>query len=447
MPPLGMPLTNVKFTFNTAGVAGLLGSKEAISATATVHLYAGRRWLGWYNSPASHSVARHFGRVARWCLWRVIFPGPRDSLAVLLGLDGEQGPKFVTFLSGRMLDTQYLGHLTMKRSKEMKPEEIPGPRETTSSFVAYLSLSMAPTDDSAVLVVKQLPLRKRAFICPLIPITTSAVTCIMCALSYDWGSFAAILIGILAGGYASLVIGNGKLVIKCGKRPERPGHGILMEKNEVMVIKGREQDIRAITEGRFDIQMDPDQGEEETVPNHTDIGICSLFLFLQSIAQLLLVSQGTLFGQIMFLLSVAVSWWYNAYLSSLEVEEVQTKILFDELGNPQIQRFRTYTWTTNTVFACLLLLHGEMLSSSEEDHERLDRILRACIQNDAPAWQRWREKVIQQLLDTNKGSKELTHLEDAEEKDELSDNGVLLRYLLEDARVAFEKYFEIRNKL
>ena len=89
-----------------------------------------------------------------------------------------------------------------------------------------------------------------------------------------------------------------------------------------------------------------------------------------------------------------------------------------------------------------------MLSSSGEDHECLDRILHACIQNDAPAWQRWREKVIQQLLDTNKGSKELTYLEDAENKDELSENGrVLLRYLLEDARVAFEGYFSVRDRL
>ena len=338
MPPLGTPLTNIKFNFNTAGVAGLFGSKEAISATATVHLYAGRRWLGWYNSPASHSVARHFGRVTKSCLWRVIFPGSRDSLAVLLGLDGKQGPKFVPFLSGRILDTQHLGYLAMERSKdkEVEQKEIPGPRETTFSSVAYLSLPMDHTD-SAELVVKQLPLQKLDFICALIPITSSAVTCIMCALSHDWASFAAILIGILTGGCASLVIGNGKLVIKCGKRPGRPGHGILMEKNEVTVIKGGEQDIHVITEGRFDIQVDSEQGEKETVPNHTNIGICSFFLFLQSIAQLLLVSQGTFFGQIMFLLSVAVSWWYNSYVSLLEVEKIQTKMLFEELGNPIIQ--------------------------------------------------------------------------------------------------------------
>ena len=92
MPPLGTPLADLKITFNTAGVAGLFGGEEAISAMATVPLFKGRRWLGWYNSPASYSVAKHFGRVGNPCFWKTLFPGPRDWVDVLLRLGDKPGP-------------------------------------------------------------------------------------------------------------------------------------------------------------------------------------------------------------------------------------------------------------------------------------------------------------------------------------------------------------------
>ena len=41
--------------------------------------------------------------------------------------------------------------------------------------------------------------------------------------------------------------------------------------------------------------------------------ICAFLLLSQFIVQLLLVPQGTLFGQIMFLASFTVSWGYNVY--------------------------------------------------------------------------------------------------------------------------------------
>ena len=439
MPPLGTPLTNTKFTLNTAGVAGLVGSKEAISAMVAVYFYEHRRWLGWHNSPAGYSVAGCFGRFANSDFWQRIFPGSGESLTVVLGLDGKQGPKFVPFSFGKISDSQHLGYLAMERSKEVETEGIPGPRATTLSYVAYLDHT-----SSAELAVKQLPLQKLDFFIAFIPIISSVVTCAMCAVFHDWVSFAAILIGILAGGCASLVIGYGKLVVECGKGPGGPGHGILIEKNEIMVIKGQEQGTRVITDGRFGI----DYGGEATVLNHA-IGFCSVLLFLQSTFQLLFVSQGTLFGQIMFLISVAVSWWFNACFSPREVEEIKTDILFEKLGNPEMRRFRTCTWTTNTVLACLLLLHGQMLSSSDEDRRLIGLILRACIRDDAPAWQLWREKVIKQLLNIGEKSQSLPYLvEDDAGKGELSENGrELLQYLLEDARVAFEGYFEIRDKL
>ncbi|KAG6380616.1 hypothetical protein JVT61DRAFT_4982 [Boletus reticuloceps] len=138
MPPLFTPLAQTKFNLNPAGVAGYFGGEEAISAMATVHLYKGRRWLGWYNSPGSGSIAKRFGRIANSRFWDTLFPGPNDSPVVAFGLDGKKGPQYIA-LSGTTFPTRHLGYLTMERCKEVESEEIKG-RKTTSFNVAYLAM-------------------------------------------------------------------------------------------------------------------------------------------------------------------------------------------------------------------------------------------------------------------------------------------------------------------
>ncbi|KAF8435753.1 hypothetical protein L210DRAFT_3550533 [Boletus edulis BED1] len=382
---------------------------------ATVHLYQGRRWLGWYNAPGSYTIAKRFGRMANSRFWDGLFPGPNDCPVVSFGLDGKKGPQYIAALSGT----------TLKRGIwEVEGKEIAG-RKTTPVNVAYLV--MKNVDYKAP--VKLIPFKSALW--GLIPITVSVVTCIMCALVYDWFNFSMILIGVLTSGLASAFIGKGKLVIKSVSQPASgapPGDGILIGEDGVVVIKGMERDVNAITKGRFDLLTDSTQATCE----YRAIGVCSLLHLVQFLFQLLLVPQGTLFGQTMFLVSLGMSWG----------------ILFETLGNPEMRRFRAGTRTTMAVFACLLLFNGVERSSQENDRENRDKILKSCIPNDTDVWRRWREKVVKQLLNISPGSNSLPYLVINEGDLALPESDkMLLKQLLEDAQAAFTGYFHIRGQL
>ncbi|KAG6380614.1 hypothetical protein JVT61DRAFT_4980 [Boletus reticuloceps] len=272
MPPLGAPLAQYsKFNLNLAGVAGFLGGEEAVSAMASVHLYEGRRWLGWYNAPGSGTMAKEFGRMANSRFWDALFPGPNDPPAVSFGLDGKKGPQYIAALSGTTLTTGHLGYLTMERNKEVEEREIRG-RKTVPVNVAYLA--MKPVDYEAP--VKLLPFKSALW--GLIPITVSVATCVMCALVYDWFSFSVILAGMITSGLTSAVIGKGRFVIKSVKQPPGipPGHGILIGEDGVVVIKGAEQDVNAVTMGRFVLETRSKHGHKKgDVSKHHAIGISS----------------------------------------------------------------------------------------------------------------------------------------------------------------------------
>ena len=447
MAPISTPLAGAKFTLNSAGVAGFFGGEEAISAMATVHLYKGRRFLGWFNSPGSYTIAKRFGRMANSRFWDGLFPGTNDSPAVSFELDGKQGPKYTAALSGTTLRTRHLGYLTMERSKELMAEEILG-RKTKPVAVSYLAMKEVDYDAP----VKLLPLNDALY--GLIPITVSVVTCTMCALVYDWFSFSMILLGIISSGLASYIIGKGKLAIKSVKKPAEgspPGHGVLIGEDEVVVIKGKERDVNAITKGCFDLETDthakPDEEGNGVAPSYHAIGFCSFLLIIQFLLQLLLIPQGTLFGQIMFLISLGVSWGYNSYLSSLEKDKIQTDILFETLGNPDMLRFRTLTRTTMAVFVCLLLFHNVEVQK-EREHDLYVNILHSCVPNDTVVWKLWTEKVVKQLQNVEDES--LLYLEkDEQEGDPVlsEEERKLLGELLDDAESAFRGYIGVRGGL
>ncbi|KAF8124118.1 hypothetical protein EV363DRAFT_1354587 [Boletus edulis] len=468
MPPLVAPLAQYpKFNLNPAGVASFFGGEEAISAMTTIHLFKGRRWLGWYNAPGNGKVAKDLGRMANSRFWDGLFPGPNDPPAVFFGLDGKKGPQYIAALSGTTLPTQHLGYLTMERSKDVKEEVIRG-RKTTPVTVAYLAMKNVENEAP----VKWFPLIVSA-IWGLIPIIVCVTTCVMCALVYDWFSFSVILAGMIASGLTSAVIGKGRLVIKSVRQPSAgapPGHGILIGEDGIVVIKGAKRDVNVITKGRFDLVMAVKQGIEKSVkekhdqkdeddyedveaagrniPNHHAIGLCSLLLFVSVLLQLLLIPQGTFFGQFLFLVSLGVSWGYNCYLSSLERERIQADMLFKALGDPDMRRFRIGTRATMAVFVCLLVFHGVERSSPEKDRDLRIKILNSCVSNDTIIWRRWKEKVIEQHLNIDDGADMLPYLAENKEDEELSQvDRELLRVLLGDADVAFRAYFDLRHRL
>ncbi|KAG6380626.1 hypothetical protein JVT61DRAFT_4992 [Boletus reticuloceps] len=474
MPPLGAPLAHSTFSLNTAGVTGFFGGEEAISAMATVHLYEKRRFLGWFNSPGSYTIAKRFGRMANSPFWDGLFPGPNDSPAVSFGLDGKKGPQYIAALSGTTLTTGHLGYLTMKRKKG-KARRIKG-RRTTPVDVSYLAMNAV---DETRAMIKLLPVRSALW--GLIPITVSVLTCIICALVYDWFSFSMILLGIVSSGLASLFIGRGRLVIKSVWKPAEgapAGHGILIGEDGVVLIKGAERDVNVITKGRFDLivkrsnkkkgeekdvekkgveekydqKKDEDEDDEkDNAPKYHVIGLCSLLLLVQFLLQLLLIPQGSLLGQIMFLVSLGASWVYNSYLSSLEEEKIQENILFDALKEPKMIRFRTGTRTTMAVFACLLLFHRVKGTTANEERSVRVKILNACLPNDTAVWTLWKEKIVQHLLDINDRPDTSPSLEEDMRDKRLSElpeqERKLFKQLLDDAHDAFNGYFSVRDEL
>ncbi|KIK96068.1 hypothetical protein PAXRUDRAFT_32634 [Paxillus rubicundulus Ve08.2h10] len=431
MPVLQPPLANAKFNLDASGVAGFFGGEGAIAAMATVHLYHGRKWLGWYNSPGSYTIAKRFGQLANTRFWKGLFPGRSESPAIVFGLDVSSGPKYAASVSGTEMQTGHLGYLTLERSKdeELPVEKVPG-RQTAPGTVTLLKLQDIKYDDT-------IPKQDIGYaLFGLIPIITSVATCVMCAWFRDWYCSSMILLGIISSGLISLVIGSGKLSLKSVDNPAPgapPGDGMLLGDNAVVVLKGAEKDVNAITKGKFLLEI---VGH----PTYNRIGGCSLLLLVQFFLQLLVIPQGTLFGQVMFIASLGVSWVYNSYLSSLEKEKIQANILFRKLGNPSMLKFELGTRTSLTVFACLLICHGMEISDNGVDP---DKIIRKFIANDTIVWQRWRGKVVQQIKIGVSGH--LSALELDQDDQNLRPSDVqLLTVLLADAKSAFNGYLEYR---
>ena len=430
MPPLQPPLADTKFTLNAWGVAGIFGGEEAISAVALIPLCQGRRWLGWYNSPGSLEVARHFGRLAHSQFWARIFPHTTKSPATLFAFDGQVGPKYTAALSGTEMHTGHLGYLAMERCKEIQEViEVPG-RKTTPAHVALIDLGNVDYDHNVPRLSKI-----NAFQA-LIPIIVSIVTCVMCALVHDWYSFSVILIGILASGFASITIGSGRLILKSVNNPapgSPPGDGILVPviwEDIVVVVKGAEPAVNAITKGKFGLELGG------KFLQHA-IGISSLLLIVEFLAQLFLIPQGILFGQLMFVISLCVSWVYNFHISSLRRERLQANVLFEKLGDPRIRKYLLGTRTTMAVFVTLLVFHGV----PDPSLAAVQKTLRTFLANDTPVWEEWRKKVAQRVCDKSLPWLELD--EEGDDNDLTDSEKKLLGTLLRDAGVAYTGYLQM----
>ncbi|KAG0698680.1 hypothetical protein DFH29DRAFT_940184 [Suillus ampliporus] len=412
-----MPLSDSKFTLDTSGVAGFFGGDEAVSAMATVHIYQGRKWLGWYNSPGSYLIAKRYGQLANSRLWDGLFPGVNTDPATLFELDGWKGPKFKGVESGSIIpETGHLAALMAKECQTQQGIDVPG-RRTQPVGVTIVDLHYIP---EATMTPKQL--KKYTSALALIPMSVSIGTCIACGIFRDWYSFSMILLGIIASGISCFVIGSGKFTFfHPTPSPGAPrGDGLLLADNNVIVLLGEEGAVNSITRGKFSLYF----GSE---PEYRNIGLCSLILTTQFVAQLLLIPQGTLFGQIMFVASLAVSWAYNSWLSSLDKEEVQRRLLLDVvLKRPLLTKYMLGTRTTMAVFVLLAL---------NPSHPA--KILDDILPNDTKVWKRWKSIVLSRLQ-----SGEKMHFESAD-WDDGSFNGnesTLLKTLLGDAQAAYDGY-------
>ena len=379
MVPSTLPLDKSNFSLDTSGVAGVFGGDEAVSAMATVHVYENRRWLGWYNSPGSYQIAKRYGLLAKSRFFDDFFSDVHADPATLFELDGWKAPKFRAAHSGSVIDeTGHLAALFMKECASINGEVVEGTRkETRPVGVTVAQLKHVPAPHIY-------PERINAYtpIVASIPISISIGTCLACGIFEDWYSFSLILLGIFTSGISCLVIGSGKFVFTHPYPAEGspPGDGVLSSGKETVLLMGAEGAVNSITRGRFSLSF-------STEHQYENIGWCSVLLTIQFIAQLLLIPQGSLFGQIMFVASLGVSWTYNSWLSSLDKEKIQWDILFNSvLGKPVLTKYTFGTRTTMVVFILLVLRPEEPT-----------KILNELLPNDTKVWRQWKETIVQRL--------------------------------------------------
>lgn len=433
MPLLANPLADSKFALNALEFVGLIGGTEVISVMTMIPLYRGRRWLGWYNTPGSLDIARHLSAFAS-----SLQPRHYENIspATLLGLDSEVGPTFTAAFSGMETQTGHVGYLTIERSKEMGEKE----RDEWIPCKGTLSTPVILLDFQKTNLECPLPLLHIGHtLLALIPIVTSVATCLLCGFISDWYMFSVILVGIFTSGVASMVIGSGSLDLAFPMWPASgapPGNGVFISENSVVIVRGDERTISAITRGKFRLVGGSKRWR-------VAIHLCSVLYLAECVAQFILIPQGTLFGQIMFIVSLSVSWAYSYRLSSFKKQKLQAEVLFSKLGKPNLRKFRVGTRPTTAVFACLLLFHGVRHLASANEY---DRILSALLPSTSRAWGIWREKVIRQLI-TQEDDTSLSHLAVTGDHELSPQESHVLQAHLGDAKEAFGAYLGIHGSL
>ena len=416
--PLDKPAS---FSLETSGALGLLDEDDAISAIATAHIYGNRRWLGWYNTPGSFQISKRLGLFARSVspksfLSERVHTDPRT----LLKLDACNGPKFRATHSGTVMEeTGYFATLFMKECAAWESEGtvVPG-RKTRPVGITIADLGQVPES-----VIRPASNRNSAIFFAAIPISASVGTCALCTAAGDLWASSLILVGTVASGLSCLVLGSADFVFThpVPAQGSPAGDGILGSDNDMVLLKGKEGAVNAITRGMFSLRF-------SSKSHYNLIRWCSFLFLVQFVTQLLLIPQASLFGQIMFLISLGVSALYNAWLSS-DKEKIHRKFLFDQvLKNPKVTRFTLGTRTSAVVFTLLVL--------QPQDPRGL---LNELLDNDTKVWTRWKETILEQLRHQNDRSfhfgGKVGYLEGftQQEKD-------LLAMLYEDARAAYDGY-------
>ncbi|KAG6328819.1 hypothetical protein ID866_10270, partial [Astraeus odoratus] len=409
-----------QFSLNTSAVAGVFGGDEAVATMATVHVYQHRKWLGWYNSPGSYTIAKRYGLLARSKFFSGLFPGVHTNPATLFELDGLKGPRFRAAHSGSVFDeTGHLASLFLKECSEVEATYIECPRVTGSIGVAIAELRHVPAAE-----MRPAQLHMSAPVIAAVPISVSIGGSIACALVGDWYSTSMILLGAVASGISCFVIGSGEFLLlhPAAADGSPPGDGVLGSDKEIVILKGEEGAVNCITRGNFSLRFSSE-------PHYRNIGWCSVLLMFQFIAQLLLVPQGTLFGQVMFVISLAVSWVYNLWLSSLNKEKIQRDILLNNvLKKPKLRRFILGTRTAMAIFVLLVLRPEEP-----------ELILNDLLSNDTDVWSWFKATVTYRLKENS--ALQFT-VKDWNEAPFPQQKKELLKTLCLDAQAAYDGYLK-----
>ncbi|KAF4576881.1 hypothetical protein AB1N83_001846 [Pleurotus pulmonarius] len=498
------PLNNTKFNLDVSGIVGFLGGGEAISAMESMHFNKYRKWLGWYNSPGSYDIAKHYGRLARSRIWDGIYPGPNDEPAKLLGMDEEKGPRYRGIVSGTTLNnTGHVGHIFAQYCHDLKATVsqyssdpvfsnqrqttliIDDKRTSTTESVEMnqslmkndaVELSNTPvpgrktkvmnvvvvdfeenSDNGGALVGEADTLLQLAHTeSPLwsvaiasVPIFLNLVCCILSGLYDEWFAFGVILYGILCNGIACYFIGSAKIYLRhtIPSPHSPPGNGILEHESDTLIVcRGSEKAVNRV-KGKFIVRYGKD-GKDKT---YHKIGFSAISLTTQFIAQLFLIPLSGLFGQIMFLSTLAISWIYNAYLSSIDKGQLQQHLLMKNL-HTTVKKLELPTRTSAVVFAMLCGLPGEDPGKPASIKKRAEGIMSHMLPTGTEVWDKWRTLVsdrVHTLSDIKKDRAEppptLFDFAESELQEFDGGNKNLLKDLLDDARGGYKSYLFLKS--
>ncbi|KAI6114717.1 hypothetical protein EDD16DRAFT_1106750 [Pisolithus croceorrhizus] len=402
-----------------------------MSAVALTQIHSRRRWLGWYNTPGSYVVGKRCRLLARSIIpGSHTNPGPGTApetthIDPALLYDGwSNGPVFKGIYSGTsMQETGPVASLLMKECIGMSGTRIDGRLTQT------VNVTIAKLERNSYFQL-QMKFRYIPLIGPLLPISVSLTTCALCGLYGEWYAFSMILLGILARGLTCVTIGSGGLLFVHPKSAEGSprGDGILGCDRELLLLKGAENDVNAVTRGRFSLVF----GSKHA---RCMIELCSFLLIVQAVAQLILVPQSNLFGQLMFVISIAISSVYNSCSPSSDEVEIREEIFRKVLGSHKLENF-VFPNRCCAVVSLLLLSVNEKMSSS--DPAKLKKIMDDFLPSGAAVWEKWKEIVIERLE-----SGQPLHFDDSQwnHQDLLSeDDRSLLKTLLGDAEKAYATF-------
>ena len=294
------------------------------------------------------------------------------------GYDGNIGPEFMGADSGVIQDTGHLGYLLVQDCKLLTSIKVDGSirRVTMPHMVTVVDFS-----DGIRIAPELRPTlsRRGAIRLASIPILSSLSATALCGFYSDWYCFSTILPGIITNGVSCLTIGSGILTFTHPKPlPNSPKGGILLDGTEMVILVGGKGAVNSVTRGRFSLRF-------RSEPEYRTIGLCSLLMIGQLLAQVLLIPQGSLFGQIMFLVSLIVAWGYNAYLSSLDRDKIQRQVLNEVLQRPRKMRFQLRSRVTSVVFISLIV-------QPRDPRKFLDDLL-----PNSTVWDIWKRGVLRKL--------------------------------------------------
>ncbi|KAJ8475132.1 hypothetical protein ONZ51_g6767 [Trametes cubensis] len=416
-----MTLNNPSIAFLPAALAGFVGADDTADALTQSYVYGRRNILSLYNSPGSYGVGRLLKSLARSHFWDGLHAGASiDPDAFTQAVAKTRGPKFTAAFSGTSIEsTGEIANILATHCKNLPIEGVAEGRVTTPFAVTIANLYHTPSSE------EHPTLKANA---PFLPILASVGASAACAAIGDWHCFSMIVLGMFCNAATSTALRTGDLTFtRPNTTPGAPaGDGFLEIGNEIVVLQGSESAVGSVTRGRFSLRF----------PSEKALGrlaTCATMSTFQCLAQLFIVPQGTLLGQLFFVLSLAIAWLYNSFMASAAKKAKAKVVVDDVLKTPSMQRYSLGSRSAMAVFLMQVLKPANV----EEQ-------LAALIPNKTRVWTAWRQIVARRLRD-EKPTFEAT-VRPAGTENFSPEESTLLHTLLGDAQAAVNVYGAARGR-